>query len=165
MKEKDGDTIKTLYEANKADFKLYTIFVDTKNDDGDYIFWKLHDKKYSEQFSTLSTLENPYQTNAGVSYDGLASSEEEDLSGGSVFTTPTTLLFDSKFAEEDYGVKGYWCSDDGIGKYGISEIIFDIADKEGQATGTPLAKARTIWDCWNHIGTFDNSDDKNIIIE
>ena len=155
---KKGEEV--IYTAEKNDFKMYTIFVDQKNSDGDNYFWQLHDKTYSEQFSNLSTLENPYKANnSSISYDGLASSEEEDLSGGSVFTTPTTLLFDREFAEKDLDLMGYSCANDGIGKYGIAEILFDIPDKAGQVTGTPLAKARTIWDCWNHIGEFDNQAD------
>ncbi len=149
-----------IYVAKKGDFKMYTIFVDQKNDDNKNYFWQLHDKTYSAQWSDLATLENPYKANnSSISYDGLASSEEEDLSGGSVFTTPTTLLFDREFAEKDLDTLGYSCANDGIAKYGISEIIFDIPDKSGQVTGTPLAKARTLWDCWNHIGQFDNAED------
>ena len=144
--------------ASKSDFKMYTIFVDQTNSDSKNYFWQLHDKTYSVQWSNLSTLENPYKANnSSISYDGLASSEEEDLSGGSVFTTPTTMLFDLEFAESgDLMQKGYSANDDAIAKYGISEILFDIPDKAGQASGTPLAKARTIWDCWWHIGEFDN---------
>ena len=149
-----------IYVAKKSDFKMYTIFVDQKNSDDDNYFWKLHDKIYSEQFGDLSTLENPYKANnSSISYEGLASSEEEDLSGGSVFTSPTTLFFDREFAEKDLYDLGYSCANDGIGKYGIAEILFDIPDKAGQVTGTPLAKARTLWDCWNHIGDFDNASD------
>ena len=155
---KNKDTGDVVYEAKKGDFKMYTIFVDQTNDDSKNYFTQLHDKVYSAQWGDLSTLENPYKANnSSISYDGLASSEEEDLSGGSVFTTPTTMLFDRTFAESgDLMAKGYSAVNDSIAKYGISEILFDIPDKAGQASGTPLAKARTIWDCWNHIGDFDN---------
>ena len=155
-----GDEDVVVYEAKKSDFKMYTIFVDQENDDNENYFTKLHDNYYSVQFGDLSTLENPYKANnSSISYDGLASSEEEDLSGGSVFTTPTTLLFDRAFAESDYTTLGYSCVNDAIAKYGIAEILFDIPDKSGQVTGTPLAKAKTLWDCWNHIGEFDNAAD------
>ena len=157
---KNTSTGETIYTANKGDFKMYTIFVDQLNDDKENYFWKLHDKIYSAQWGDLSTLENPYKANNSLNYDGLASSEQEDLSGGTVFSTPTTLLFDREFAESgDLMQKGYSAVNDSIAKYGISEILFDIPDKAGQASGTPLAKARTIWDCWNHIGQFDNQAD------
>ena len=164
VKDQEGNVI---YEAKKGDFKMYTIFVDQTNDDNENYFWKLHDKIYSAQWGDLSTLENPYKANnSSISYDGLASSEEEDLSGGSVFTTPTTLLFDRVFAESgDLMQKGYSAVNDSIAKFGISEILFDIPDKAGQASGTPLAKARTIWDCWNHIGDFDNQAEDSYISE
>ena len=164
VKDKNGNVI---YEAKKGDFKMYTIFVDQTNDDDKNYFWQLHDKTYSAQWGDLSTLENPYKANnSSISYDGLASSEEEDLSGGSVFTTPTTMLFDRKFAESgDLMQKGYSAVNDSIAKFGISEILFDIPDKAGQASGTPLAKARTIWDCWNHIGEFDNQAEDSYISE
>ena len=152
--DKDGNEI---YKADKSDFKMYTIFVDQKNDDDKNYFWQLHDQTYPVQWGDLSTLENPYcKNNTSISYDGLASSEEEDLSGGSVFTTPTTLLFDRKFAEENH--QGYSCVNDAIAHYKVSEILFDIPEKAGQASGTPLARARTLWDCWNHIGQFCNAD-------
>ena len=163
--DKDGNE---LYKASKSDFKMYTIFVDQTNDDSKNYFWQLHDKTYSAQWSDLSTLENPYSVNnSSVSYDGLASSEEEDLSGGSVFTTPTTLLFDRKFSEksaQELMDKGYACVNEGIANYKISEILFDIPEKSGQASGTPLARARTLWDCWNHIGQFSNNSDANAYI-
>ena len=166
VKDKDGNVI---YEAKKNDFKVYTIFVDEVNDDDKNIFWQLHDKVYAEQFSNLSILENPYTfNNSSISYDGLASSEEEDLSGGSVFTTPTTFLFDRAFADqslEQLSNKGYYQVSENILNYKISEILFDIPDKSGQASGTPLAKARTLWDCWNHIGEFDNQADDTYISE
>ena len=164
---KNTSTNEVIYTASKGDFKMYTIFVDQKNSDDKNYFWQLHDKIYSTQWSDLSTLENPYTANnTSVKYDGLASSEEEDLSGGSVFTTPTTLLFDRKFAESgDLDKRGYFAVNDSIAKYGISEIIFDIPDKAGQASGTPLAKARTLWDCWNHIGDFDNLSDDIYVSE
>ena len=164
VKDKEGNVI---YEAKKGDFKMYTIFVDQTNDDDKNYFWQLHDKVYSAQWGDLSTLENPYKANnSSISYDGLASSEEEDLSGGSIFTTPTTLLFDRTFAESgDLMQKGYSAVNDSIAKFGISEILFDIPDKAGQASGTPLAKARTIWDCWNHIGDFDNQAEDSYISE
>ena len=153
-------TGEVVYEAKKGDFKMYTVFVDQENDDKKNYFWQLHDKTYPVQWGDLSTLENPYKVNNSLDYDGLASSEQEDLSGGSVFTTPTTLLFDRAFAESgDLAQKGYYGNNDCIAKYGISEILFDIPDKAGQASGTPLAKARTLWDCWNHIGQFDNQVD------
>ena len=158
--DKDGNE---LYKAEKSDFKMYTIFVDQKNDDEKNYFWQLHDKTYPVQWGEISTLENPYsKNNSSISYDGLASSEEEDLSGGSVFTTPTTLLFDRTFAEksaQELMDKGYACVNEGIANYKVSEIIFDIPEKSGQASGTPLARARTLWDCWNHIGQFCNSDE------
>ena len=166
-KVKDTATDTVIYTANKNDFKMYTIFVDQLNSDDENIFWKLHDKTYSVQFSDLSVLETPYSVNANVSYDGLASSEKEDLSGGSVFTTPTTLLFDRAFAEQSEAelVKKGYSQISPILNYKISEILFSVPDKAGQASGTPVAKARTLWDCWNHIGQFDNQAEDRYISE
>ena len=166
VSKSDGTVV---YEAKKNDFKLYTIFVDQTNDDDDNIFWKLHDTVYQEQFARLSTLENPYTTNnSSISYDGIASSEGDDLSGGSVFTTPTTLLFDRKFADnnaDSLTSMGYACTEKGIAKYKIAEILFDIPEKSGASSGTPLAKARTLWDCWNHIGQFSMEEESSYIVK
>ena len=162
---KQGDTV--LYEANKSDFKMYTIFVDQTNDNDENYFTLLHDKIYSAQFCDLSTLENPYKENSNKSYDGIASSQDDDLSGGSVFTTPTTFLFDREFAESNFRAKGYNCGNDRILDFKISEIIFGIDEKSSQSSGTSLAKARTLWDCWNHIGQFCNysSDQTEFVSE
>ena len=45
----------------------------------------------------------------------------------------------------------------------LEQSFFDIADKG--STGTNIGLARTIWDCWNHIGQFDNvSDDTYVLL-
>ncbi len=152
VKDKQGNVI-----SEAGEFKMYTIFIDEKNDDDENIFWKLMDDEFASEFAELSSLENPYKSNnTSVSYEGIANSGSTDISGSATFSAPTTFLFDKNFdATLD---KGY----SQVG-FEIAEIVFDIADKG--ATGTNIGLARTIWDCWNHIGQFDNVDDNSYVLE
>ncbi len=156
VEKKDGDDW-TEY-ATAGEFKMYTIFIDEVNEDDDdkNYFQELFDNVYADQFGRLSTLLNPYSSNNGVDYSNIANSGSTDLSGGSVFTSPTTLLFDKNFAP-NYKDDGYACDGNSIAKFHISEILYDIPSKG--TSGTNLEKARTVWDCWHHIGTFDNRAD------
>ena len=150
VQDKQGNVISTAGE-----FKLYSIFIDETNDDDENIFWKLMDDEFATPFAELSSLENPYRSNnTSISYEGIANSGSTDISGSATFTSPTTLLFDKEFALKANADTGYYQIND---NFKIQEIIFDIADKGG--TGTNIGLARTIWDCWNHIGQFDNVAD------
>ena len=153
VRTKDGTVVSTAGE-----FKLYTIFIDEVNDDEENVFWKLMDNEFASQFAELSSLENPYKSNnSSISYEGIANSGSTDISGSATFSSPTTFLFDKNFdATLD---KGYSQLNS---NFKIAEIIFDIADKG--ATGTNIGLARTIWDCWNHIGQFDNVADDNYVL-
>ena len=156
VKDKDGNTVGTAGE-----FKLYTIFIDEVNDDDEKVFWKLMDNQFASEFAELSILENPYKANnSSISYEGIANSGSTDISGSATFSSPTTLLFDKEFASQATVAKGYSQIND---NYKVAEIIFDVADKG--STGTNIGLARTIWDCWNHIGQFDNvSDDSYVLL-
>lgn len=149
----DKATDTKVYDA--GNFKLYTIFVDEENDDNKNYFWDLHDNVYSEQFGNLASLANPYSTTSGVSYENIANSGSTDVSGGSVFSSPTTILFDKNFVATDE--KGYSSDNDCMNEYHIAEILYDIPSKG--SSGTSIERARTIWDCWHHIVSFDNQDD------
>ena len=118
------------------------------------------DDEFASEFAELSSLENPYKANnSSISYEGIANSGSTDISGSATFSCPTTFLFDKEFVSKATIDNGYsqFSAD-----YKISEIMFDIADKG--STGTNIGMARTIWDCWNHIGQFDNVDDDNYIL-
>ena len=156
VKDKDGNTVGTAGE-----FKLYTIFIDEVNDDDEKVFWKLMDNQFASEFAELSILENPYKANnSSISYESIANSGSTDISGSATFSSPTTLLFDKEFASKATVANGYSQIND---NYKVAEIIFDVADKG--STGTNIGLARTIWDCWNHIGQFDNvSDDSYVLL-
>ena len=157
VKDKNGNVV-----SEAGEFKMYTIFIDEVYDEDDEnaekIFWKLMDDKFASQFADLSSLENPYKDNAKVNYEGIANSGSTDISGSSTFSAPTTFLFDKNF---DASLeKGYSQLNN---NFKVAEIVFDIADKG--STGTNIGLARTIWDCWNHIGQFDNVDDSTFVSE
>ena len=155
VRDKNGNVISTAGE-----FKIYTIFIDEVNDDDETIFWKLMDNQFASEFADLSILENPYSSNKSVSYENIANSGSTDVSCSGKLSAPTTLLFDREFASKATVANGYSQIND---NYKIAEIIFDIEDKG--STGTNIGLARTIWDCWNHIGQFDNvSDDTYVLL-
>lgn len=145
--------------AKSSDFRAYTIFVDTLNKDDKNIFLKLYNNLYENAFCTLATLTNPY-TNGEEKFNYLADLGDAET-GVSNFTTPTTLLFDMEFAKKaDQEELGYRIDHGSLATLGVTEIMTEIPDKEGSgSSGTSIAKARTIWDCWNHQGIFDNKDD------
>ena len=144
--------------AKNSDFKAYTIFVDTLNKDDKNIFLKLYNKFYEDAFQKLASLETPYSGEGKYTY--LANLGDAET-GESNFTTPTTFLFDMSFAKKaDTEELGYRIDGGKLASYGVTEILTEIPDKEGTgSSGTSIAKARTIWDCWNHQGIFDNIED------
>lgn len=148
---------KTVAEA--GEFKLYTIFIDKKNDKDKNYFWNLFDEVYGKEFGILASLSNPYSVNRSINYDNIANSGSTDLSGDAHFSAPTTFLFDADF--KPTSDDGYTMDLGGIEKYGIAEIMFDIQDKG--SSGTNLEKARTIWDCWHHIGKFSSEEETRYV--
>ncbi|MCR5185329.1 MAG: hypothetical protein K6C32_04565 [Bacilli bacterium] len=158
-KNKEFTTYADGTNAKSSDFKVYTIFVDALNDDDENYFLKLYAKLYMEQFGLLSTLQTPYNPNASK-FEYLADVGDPQT-GESNFTTPTAFLFDYSFAKKvdaDDSL-GYRIDGGKVASLGVTEIMTEIPDKSGAGSeGTSIAKARTIWDCWNHQGIFDNTE-------
>lgn len=115
------------------EFKFYTIFIDSLNDDNDNLFKKCFANHY-EVFENAKEQyeESPYSIYKGSSFvDSLQNICDVDS-----FTSPTTFLIDFS-AEIEY-----------VNDFGISEIFFGV---DGS---TKFEKASTIADCWNHAGNF-----------
>ncbi len=115
-------------------FKLYTVFIDTLDDDSENLFKKSFANHYTVfEWAKEGIQDNPYAIYKGSSYtDSL-----ENLSDVDSFTSPTTFLID--FTEE---------APEYTNDFGISEILFGI---DGS---TKFDKAYTLTECWNHTGKF-----------
>lgn len=128
--------------ADYEEFKLVTIYVDKKdsNDElyfGNYVSGNKTTCRYNDFFEDASHLKSPYvvNTNAGDTYYDKIYSEAND------FSTPTLMLIDTSKSAPSYATE-----------FGVSEIMFKYEGRDGGTSNYDLA--RTIWDCWNHIGKF-----------
>ncbi len=132
-------------------FKLFTIFVDTMDDDDKYnLFQKYVYNSYDELFETTAgtyTESWYYLIYEDSLADELANLESEDT-----FSSPTTFLIDFTSDAPFYS-----------NEFGVSEVLFNY---EGTANGgasdsTPQAKATTLRDAWNHEGDFSQEGYRN----
>ena len=139
-----------------GDFKLFTIYADSINDDGDSLF-----KSVCERSDVLALFEeanevlqdgnkHPYATNNS---GGNATYTEnlEKMILEDKMETPTTFLFDLT----SNGIKPGWTSDNGV-----REVLFSF-----EATGgsDDYAKARTLRNAWTNDWLVDSDAGKNNI--
>ncbi len=128
-----------------SSFKLYTIFIDTENDDDVNLFQRYFYGNYGEVFETTSgTIQESYYyiNNGGTS--STYATEVSNMESEETFVSPTTFLIDFS---DDLSYRN---------EYGVSEVFFAVdgtAIGGGSAT-SPQAKARTLCDAWNHEGKF-----------
>lgn len=122
-------------------FKMYTIYADTTNDDGDNLFEIVYDRPNVGRFfeTTISAMEgqngdHPYYSN------GVESSYEtnlENLEKVDEITTPATFLIDLT----DEGNMD-WRSD-----FGVKETLFLFSGTDGSDA---YARARTLRNAWTN---------------
>jgi len=143
------------FESGKEEkLKMFNIFIDECNDDDkeyflEYISGDKSTCRYSDFFFEASQLKNHYMynVNGGENYYETVFGSED------AFQSPITILIDFTFE----GDEGYE-----IGDMGATEIFYTIAGKDGaNGSDSAWAKARSIWDCWNHTGNFSANPDKN----
>ena len=135
------------YAGLDQSFKLHTIFVDTKNDDGDNLFEKVYERPEVTRFfeDTVSYMSgdyenHPYRENTDAeSYD----TNLKNLMDREEISTPVTFLFD--FTDEN---PADWTSD-----YGVREVLFSFSGTNGS---DKYAKARTLRDSWTNVWGTDN---------
>ncbi len=135
------------YAGLDQSFKLHTIFVDTKNDDGDNLFEKVYERPEVTRFfeDTISYMSgdyenHPYRENTDAeSYD----TNLKNLMDREEISTPVTFLFD--FTDEN---PADWTSD-----YGVREVLFSFSGTNGS---DKYAKARTLRDSWTNVWGTDN---------
>ncbi|MGM9873457.1 MAG: hypothetical protein ACI31G_00860 [Bacilli bacterium] len=141
---------KSGYEIDDGNkFGLFTIFLDSENDDGDNLFQKYFYDTHSFVFeeSAQSAEESYYYVNQNGS-SGSYASELRNLEDSDSFASPTVFLVDLTDDSTSY-----------TNKYGVSEVFFayEGTAKGGASTSTSQAKAQTLCDAWNHKGIFGDN--------
>ena len=126
-------------------FKMYTIYVDSKNKDGDNLFEDVYDRvtvtnMFEETISYMSGeyADHPYKDNSDSSYV----SNLENLTNREEISTPTTFLIDLTDNAPD------WTS-----PHGVREVLFSFAGTNGS---DDFAKARTLHDAWTNVDSKDS---------
>ncbi len=126
-------------------FKMYTIYVDTKNSDGDNLFEKVYEKNVNFFEDTISYMsgeysDHPYAENCGDKTSYVTSLE--NLLDPDNIATPVIFLIDTTDLAPD------WTS-----SYGVRETIFSV---EGTAGTGDIAKGRFLRDAWTNTERKDN---------
>lgn len=127
-------------------FKLFTIYVDSKNDDGDNLFKNVYNRSdvqemFEKAIEKMQDQENhPYARNAASASS--YASDLENLIIPDEITTPTTFLVD--FTENAPS----WTSENGI-----REVLFSFESTDGS---DDYAKARTLRNAWTNVDSQDN---------
>lgn len=130
-------------------FKLFTIYVDTTNDDGDNLFENIYNRSdVQKMFETaIENLQDqdkhPYARNSSNS--GSYASDLENLIIPDEITTPTTFLID--FTAEGKATAPWTTSN------GIREILFSFESTGGS---DDYARARTLRNAWTNVDNQDN---------
>ena len=126
--------------TNDESFRMHTIYVDSKNDDGDNLFEDVYDRDvvtslFEESISYMSGdyADHPYKDNDGESS---YVSNLENLTDREQISTPTTFLIDLTDSAPD------WTS-----PHGVREILFNFEGTDGSDN---YAKARTLRDAWTN---------------
>ena len=127
-------------------FKLFTIYVDTKNDDGDNLFENVYNRSdvqsmFEKAIENLQDQDkHPYARNSSTSSS--YASDLENLIIPDEITTPTTFLID--FTDKAPA----WTSENGI-----REILFSFESTDGS---NDYARARTLRNAWANVDNQSN---------
>ena len=123
-------------------FKMHTIYVDTKNDDGDNLFEDVYEKDsvstiFEDTISCMSGeyTTHPYKDNGDDSSTYITNLE--NLTDREQISTPTTFLIDLTDEAPD------WTS-----SYGVREVLFSFNGTNGS---DDIAKARTLRNAWTNV--------------
>ena len=135
-------------ELKEETFKFHTIYVDSKDDDGNNLFESVYDRDsvtniFEDTISCMSGeyVDHPYKDNSDDSSTYVTNLKNllnrEDIS------TPTTFLVDMTANNPKA-----WTSD-----YGIREVLFSF---NGTGGNDDMAKARTLRNAWTNLDSKDN---------
>ena len=127
-------------DKEAEEFKLYTIFVDTKktvDNESKYIFKEYFYDQYIYYFEEMKAVlqDCDYANNSGRdSY----LSDLDALDDVNKFKAPTIFLYDPRGVNSN--------------QLGVSEVIFNLSGKNDESGTYPLAY--TLFDCWYHQDIF-----------
>ena len=134
-------------ELKGETFKLHTIYVDTKNDDGDYLFESVYDRpdvsnmiEQAISYMAGEYAEHPYKDNGDDSSSYV--SNLNNLIDRENISTPTTFLIDLTDNAPD------WTS-----SFGVREVLFSFNGTNGT---DDIAKARTLRNAWTNVDSISN---------
>lgn len=134
-------------------YKIHTIFIDTIDDediDSENLFNDYILNRYTNIFeeAVQTAQESDYCINqaTGKVTDSTYYKDAEKMLEEGSFQSPTTFLVSLQDASLGY-------------QYGISEVLFDYAPKNGEEGN--FRRAETLCDAWNHEGIFSSDYKKN----
>lgn len=134
-------------ELKGETFKFHTIYVDTKNSDGDNLFEDVYERSnVSNMFEeTISYMageysDHPYKDNCDDSTTYI--SNLNNLADRENISTPTTFLIDLTDKAPD------WTS-----PFGVREVLFSFNGTNGS---DDIAKARTLRNAWTNVESREN---------
>ncbi len=138
-------------QGEKESFKFYTIYIDTKenSDDDETIFEKYcysqtKEARYQSLFEDLATTSDSwYRINEGIDVDNFHSNIVNGVA------TPVVFMFDFEYQDFPY-LQTY--VEPANSYYHISDLLFTYEGELDESTDA--AKARTLWNCWNHLEEF-----------
>ena len=128
-------------------FKMFTIYADTKNDDGQNLFEKVYDRdnvtsffENTVDYMSGNYVDHPYYINGN---EGSYDTNLKNLTKREEITTPATFLID--FTTEG---KRDWTSPNGV-----REVLFTFDGTDGSDS---YAKARTLRNAWTNKDSASN---------
>lgn len=141
--------------ACDGDFKLYTVFIDTLNDDDVNLTKKVfetHEDLFdnivaqfaeNEDYPLLKNVKDKSSLISSIDALGKAVNGDEDIS------TPTTFMID--LSQVGQSKESF--------VFGITAIFFNytslVSDIDSSADNNDMTKAQVLADCWNYNSIFD----------
>ena len=132
-------------------FRMYSLFVDTTNDDDKNLFKEYFYNNYDVNFEELasSMTLSAYYVNKGGDTSTYATNIGS-LADPEAMSVPTLFYVDFT-KNNELPQKN---------SLNVTEIIFTIEAKDTQG-GNDLGRARTLFDCWNHQDIFSKDYQKD----
>ena len=131
-------------------FKMFTIYADTENDDGENLFETVYDRMEVGEFfeTTISYMEGDHNPHPYYLYGNESGYEINlhNLLQREELTTPATFLIDLTNPRD-------WRS-----PYGVCETLFTYSGTDGT---DDIAKAKTLRNAWTNNPSNDNVFSKN----
>lgn len=138
------------FQTNDS-FKLFTIYADTTDSDDNtinlfkkYFYGTYYDQYFEEVCSSMT--QSAYYKNKGGDSSSYAT-ELETLIDEDKWAAPVFMYFDfeANLPQSDNQLR-------------VTEVLFSVDGKDDKTDS--IAKARTLFDCWNHADIFSKDYEK-----